>query len=656
MRARWASALAAALVIVLGTGAAASATDPPALGEGRVLDLADVLTPAEVQSVEDRSEELSESAGIDLWVVYVDDFTSPSSAADWANDVAADNGLGPHQYLLAVATEGRMFYLSADTSGPVSEDAVATIERDDVQPELADADWAGAAIAAADGLEAAVDGGPGGGQGGSGAPVLLILLGLAAAGVAVWFVVRAVRRRKAAREDEQALGDLARQAASALVATDDALKTSAQEVGFARAQFGEESTAEFEAALVEARERLDQAFHLQQQLDDDVPDSPEQQRAWLTEILALCEAASTALDEKAAAFDELRKLEQNAPEALARVQEERNAAVGRADAAAAQRDALAATYDAAALAAVADNPEQARARLAFADERLAAAQAAIGAGDGAEAAVAIRSAQQAIAQAHELTDAVGSLRDDLAAADANAEALIADLEKDLAAAAAMSDASGRLAPVVAGTKHQVDTARAQLRSNARRPDEIVTALDRANTEIDTLMAGIRTEREQAERARAVLAQTLLQARAQVSSAQQFITARRGGVGAAARTRLAEADAALSQATVLQDQDPAQALVLARRADALSHQAIQHAQEDVGAFSSGGGSSGGDVFGAMLGGIILGGLTSGGGRGRSGGFGGGFSGGRSFGGGGGRSASRPSRSFGGSRSRRGGGRF
>ena len=366
MRARWAPALVTAIAIVLGGGAAAFATDPPSLGDGRVLDLAEVLTPSQERDVEQRAEALSESSGVDLWVVYVDDFTAPSSAADWANEVAADNGLGPHQYLLAVATEGRMFYLSADSDGPVSENAIAEIEREDIQPELADADWAGAAIAAADGLQDAVSGS----AGGSGAPVLLVVLGIVAAGVVVWLVVRAVKRRRAARADELALSDLARQAASALVATDDALKTSAQEVGFARAQFGEESTAEFEAALADAREKLDQAFHLQQQLDDDEPDSPEQQRAWLTEILGLCEAASDALDAKAAAFDELRKLEQNAPEALALVQEERNAASGRAEEAAVQRDALAAAYAPTALAAVADNPEQARDRLAFADETI----------------------------------------------------------------------------------------------------------------------------------------------------------------------------------------------------------------------------------------------------------------------------------------------
>ena len=82
-------------------------------------------------------------SGADLYVVFVDEFTNPSSSEEWANTVASDNGLGPSQYLLAVATEGRQYYLSADSSGPLSEEEVAGIEAD-VRPYLSDGDYAGA--------------------------------------------------------------------------------------------------------------------------------------------------------------------------------------------------------------------------------------------------------------------------------------------------------------------------------------------------------------------------------------------------------------------------------------------------------------------------------------------------------------------------------
>ena len=170
MRSRWALALTAAFSIVIGGAVSASATDPVSLGNGRVLDDAGVLSAADERAIQQRSEELSQSSNVDLWVVFVDEFTDPSDAADWADQTAIDNGLGSNQYLLAVSTEGRTYHLSADLDGPVSEDALIAIAQQRVQPELRDEDWAGAAIAAADGLADATGGGNGlgGGQAGGG--------------------------------------------------------------------------------------------------------------------------------------------------------------------------------------------------------------------------------------------------------------------------------------------------------------------------------------------------------------------------------------------------------------------------------------------------------------------------------------------------------
>ena len=197
------------------------------------------------------------------------------------------------------------------------------------------------------------------------------------------------------------------------------------------------------------------------------------------------------------------------------------------------------------------------------------------------------------------------------------------------------------------------------------------ALEAANSRIDGVVASVRDSQARAQRARQMLGQQLTQAQAQVSAAEDYITARRGAVGAQARTRLAEAGAALVQARQLEQTAPEQALPLAQRANQLAAQAIQYAQTDVGGFGGGGyggGGGGGDngMLGAVLGGIVINSLLGGGGGGRSrggppmGGFGGGM-----FGGGGGGSSrgrsgggSFRSGSFGGggTRGRRGGGRF
>ncbi|WP_231637101.1 TPM domain-containing protein [Microbacterium sp. No. 7] len=679
-RSRWGFALAVVAALAfggaaLGGTAIASATPPVPLGDSRVVDGADVLTPTQESAVNDHLVAVSDAADLDLWVVYVDHFTNPSNAEDWANQVAYDNSLGPDQYVLAVATEGGAFYLSGDPQyGPVSDAKLGDIEDTRIGPRLSAGDWAGAATAAADGLAAAVGVSMGGSSdGGSGAPgiggILLIVLAIAVVGVIVWLVVRSRRKAAPAPAGEVPLEELAKQAASALVQTDDAVKTSEQELGFATAQFGDAATAEFTRVLGEAKTGLDEAFHLKQQLDDDEPDTPEQTRAWNTRILELCTAANAALDAKAAEFDELRKLEQNAPEALARVQERRIAVAGDPADVAQRLAGLRATYAPDELASIADNPEQAAQRLAFADESLATAEHAIGAGDGAAAAVSIRAAEVAVAQVRALKDAVASRADELARAESGARALIADLEGDFVAAAGLPDADGGLAAIIAAARQTVDAAKAHLGGGQRRPLATLEQLERANADVDARIAHVRGVEEQRRRAAQQLEQVIMQAQGQVTAAEDFVAARRGAVGATARTRLAEAGSTLVHARQLAASDPQQAVQLAQRANELARQAMQHAQRDVSTFSSGGGGS--DLGGAILGGILVNSLLGGGSRGssvpRSGGFGGGsrssggFGGSRSGGSrssGGSRGGSFSAGSFGGSgtRSRRGGGRF
>lgn len=654
MRSRLTSVVAVSLAVLFGgaVAAPAAATEPVTLDETRVLDASDILTDAQEARLDARLAQLQDDTGLGLWVVYVDDFTDPSSAEDWANATAERNNLGPNQYLLAVATEGRAYYLSADSSGPISPDAVARIEQERVLPALSDRDWAGAGTAAADGLQEARSGG-----GGGGLVWVVVIVVAALAALVVWALVRRRRRGAGAASGKAQvpLEELERQAGAALVRTDDAISTSAQELGFAKAEFGDAATGEFEQAIAAARASLQQAFALQQKMDDETPDSPEQRRAWYEEILERSRAAEAALAEKAGAFEALRDLAANAPEALARVQQRRAEVGARAAESDARLTQLRAAYRAEALSAIADNPDQARDRLTFADARLAEAQREVAAGDGAAAAVGIRAAEQAVAQAAQLQDAITKLAADLEAAERDGAALVTELEADLAAAAATPDPDARLAPVIAATRQNLDAAREDLTGAHRDPLSALTLLERANTAIDGALGQVREAQQRADRARSVLSQTLLQAKAQISAAEDFITARRGAVGATARTRLAEAGATLVQATQAQDGDPERALALAQRAASLAEEATRRAQSDVGSFAGGGNAGGGGDFGGMLGGIIMGSLLSGGGSRRSSGGFGGFGGGSSRRSGG-RSGGSIGRSSGGSRSRRGGGRF
>ena len=658
MRARsaWAFALAAALALG-GTASVASATDPVELGSGYIVDAVDVLSGDEEAALFDRLSELYDTTGVDLYAVFVDEFTNPADAQSWADEVASGNGLGPQQYLLAVAVDGRQYYISADTTGPLTDEQVAAIE-ESIVPDLRDGDYAGAVVTAADGMQEELESGI--------SPWVIVLLVATAVSIVVliWLVVRNRRANSAAGRPKTPpvvpLADLEREASSALVQTDDALKTSEQELGFARAQFGDKATTEFVEALSTARRLLEKAFTLRQRLDDETPDSDEQKRAWNQQIIQLCAQADAGLDDKAEAFDELRRLEQDAPEALARVRDAHRRAADALEEADARLTSLSASYAPDALATIADNPAQARERLSFADEQLTAADAAIADGERGDAAVSIRAAEDAVGQAELLEQAVHKLTADFAEAERGASHLIADLENDVATASALPDPDGRIAAVIAATRGEIDRGRGMLTGTDRRPLMTLQALEAANTQIDDTVRAVRDEQERARRAAQLLDQQILQAQAQMSAAEDFITARRGAVGAQARTRVAEAGASLVRAQQLRASDPAQALTHAQRADQLAAQAIRSAQADVGSFSGSMQSTrsgGGDMMGAVLGGIVINSLLGGGSGGRRSGGGFGFPRGSGSRGRSSRGGFRPA-SFGGggTRGRRGGGRF
>ncbi|WP_400993806.1 TPM domain-containing protein [Agromyces sp. GXQ0307] len=654
--------------ILLQAPAIAHAEQPVEFGESPIVDTVGALTADETAEVEAAIREAADETGRQLFVAYVGEFDDPADAGSWATETANDNNMGSEDYLLAVAIDGRAYQLSAADDASLSAEEVDRIAVQVIEPHLRDGDWAAAAIAGAEAI------GGGGASGGGLGWLWIVLLVVAAAIVVVIVIVR--RRSRNGVEAEQGppevpIEELRRRAGGALIAADDAMKTSEEELGFAVASFGEEAAGEFLAALATATSKVREAFALQQRLDDHEPDTEPQQREWYAGILGLTEEAEALLDAQAERFDALRALEQNAPQALAGVEEairDAEAAIGPA---AARLHALSAQYGATALASVADNPEQARARIAFARDSAAEASAAIGRGEAGSAAVDIRAAEEAADQARLLAAAVERLAADLGDGDRAVAAGVDDLDADVRTARGMSDAA--LDALADRVEAEASALRADLGRPGRSPHELAARLDAVNREIDAAIQGARDAAVEAQRARTELDRALLAARSRVQAAEDYLVARRGAIGAEARTRLAEAGRLVVEAQSLAATDAARALAAAQRADRLAGEAMSLAQQDVGGFGggfggtvgpggygapSGRGATGGDLFGAVLGGILIDSML-GGGR-RSGGFGGGapggFAGRPSGGFGGGR---RAPGSFGGSatRSRRGsGGRF
>ncbi|MGO4104754.1 YgcG family protein [Leifsonia sp. YAF41] len=684
----WSKLGAALLVSALAVGVPtiAYAESPVDFGASHIVDKTGALGNREGE-VAAAITKLADETGTDLFVAYVDSFTGVSNREEWADQTADQNGLGTNDVLLAVATGDRQYQLSVSPNFTLTDAQLSEIESVAIEPPLRQNDWAGAGIGAANGLSQSLQGqavttpqitpgkaDPGSGGGGFGVFVGILIV-VVAVGVIIFLAMRRRRKNGAGAGGPAAVQavptpQLKQQAGSALVQTDDAIKTSGQELGFAVAQYGEAATTAFQAAVTDATALLRQAFTLQQRLDDSEPDSEEQQRAWYSQILDLCAQANAALDEQAADFDELRQLEKNAPQAAATVAAAAAAAQARIAAAEASLADLSARYTATSIATVADNPAQARERVTFAESAVAEANTRLAAGDTGAAAVGIRAAEDSVDQATLLLDAVDRLGADLKQAAATVGPVITDLETDLVAARALpvtGGASASLPSVIAQTEQTLAAVKARLADGAINPIELVQTLEAANAPMDAALHGVREAAVQQQRAQAALSHTLLAARSQVSAAEDFITARRGAVGAEARTRLAEAGRLVVQADSLSASDPATALAAAQRADALAAEAIRLAQNDVNGFNatsgdpfgglfgeqasrSSGSGGGNGAMGAILGGILINTLLTGGGGSRGGG------GGMFGGGGGSRGGSRSAGSFGGggTRSRRGGG--
>ncbi len=665
-------ALLAALVSGLLAPAGALATDPFRVGS-QLEDRVGVLRGDET-AVRDALEELQDAENVQLWAVFVDTF-SGLSAQEWAYETAVRSDLGLRDVLLAVAVEDRAYAYSVDEGFPLSDGELDDVMAESVEPQLADDEWADAAIGAAEGLQEALAGGGGTGSGGEPATssggsgfagAILVVVLLVVVALVVWFLVRRARARRGAQEAAPGaegtpaipLAELRRRAGAAIVETDDALKTSAQEVGFAVAQFGEEQAAPFQQALDEAQRDLSEAFKLYKQFDDDADEA--RQREVLTAVLQHTDAANEKLDAQSERFDKLRDLERQAPEVFAALDRQLAELDSRVPQVEGEIAALARVYSADALKAVAANPVEAASRITFSREQVVAGREDLAAGRSGEAAVSALAAQEAAAQAQTLLDAVGRLGKDLAEAQGRIDDAIAETRRDIAEAHA-AGAGAQLAALIAAAEAAVAAAGGAAGPlGGRDPLAALRHLEEADAALENALKGVRDDQARRAKATAALERTLAAARAQIAAAADFITTHRGGIGSEPRSLLAEAQRHLDQAVALSASDPVTASQHASSAHELARRALDEAQSEAGQAPWGlpggtrlpdtGGGFGGGFGGAILGGILAEMMRGGSGR-SSGGFGRSSGGGMRGGGGG---FAPPSFGGSGTRMRRGGG--
>ena len=436
---------------------------------------------------------------------------------------------------------------------------------------------------------------------------------------------------------------LARQANALLIATDERIRDAAQETDFAEAQYGPEAVVSFRNAVAEAKGEMVKAFAIRQKLDDATPEDEPTTIAMLQEIIQRTTRAQDRLDAETERIRELHDLERDAPKVLSELPTRIEAVEKRLAAATATMSQLQA-YAESALAPIRGNIEEAQKGLAGAREAVTVGNDAAARDDRPDLAVATRTALEGVTGATALLDEIDQVAAAIADAERRVDGELRSAEQDLADAT--SALEGR--PVNTGAVARLraaETALAAARSaRAATPPDPIEALrlaTEAHRLADDALLAAHDAAAAADRVVAAADSTIQTATAEYDRAAAFIASRRRGVGEVARTRLAEAQRHLVQATSLLDTDPANALQAGRRAQALAQEAYVAAQDDFSDWDQGGpgwgqrsGTLQGDqtaqVLGSILGGVV-GGVLSGAGRG--GGWGGSPWGGGGLGGGG-----------------------
>jgi TPM domain len=616
--------------------ASTAAAQPPFRLTGYVTDNAGALTGSTRSDVDSAVNKLYTDRHVRLWVVYVDTF-SGQPPVSWAQSTRRASDLDGSDALLAVATTDRSYaFLVPQSIKSITSREVDDLRVNMIEPALHRSDWGDAAIKAANGLNKTPNAV-------SWTPMLIGLAVIAAVVVILLLVMRRRRARRraaalaAARQVDptdpdalagvplEALDDLSR---AMVVEVDNAVRTSANELALAVEEFGARQTEPFSRAVDNAKAALTQAFNVRQQLDDAIPETPEQRRDLLTRVIVSAARADRELESQTHAFEQLRDLVINAPSRLDGLTQQVVELTARLAPAEQRLAELTKEFAASALTSVAGNATTARERLAFADENIgrareSATHAVIG--QQTDLVDAFRAAESALGQARALLDAVDNAAGDIRHAATELPSVIAHVEDGI------GQADSRLRQANSPHVRDLSTARnaaakavdAARRNGSADPLGAFSALTKAGADLDRLLATVAEEQANADRLNRTLEQALFSADSQVRAASDYIDTRRGSVGPEARTRLAEAGRHLQAARDKRSTNVTDAIAHAHTAASLAAEAQSLADDDVRFVQRSYTGGGGSHMGAMMGGIILGDLLGGA---MGGGVGGGWGGG------------------------------
>lgn len=396
---------------------------------------------------------------------------------------------------------------------------------------------------------------------------LLLVGGVIAIAIAV---ARSSRRNRlaaqqAAQVDAESAARAAQEANRQLLSADEQVRTATDELNYARAQFGLNSTDEFARAIEAGKAAVSRGFSAQAQMNSAT--APAEQLRLATAIMQDLGANMNPLSTIQASFATKRAEQASLPERIAEARERLAEELTDLERAKSELASISTLYPAQMLASLQDNPEQAAALLTSARTALDTAEASAPT-DRAHAASALDTALRALTMANHQTDAIFSAKSDLDAIRDRLVSAISSISSDITDVNELNTDPAVFNPLVADAHEAIAEAQAAL-ANTGDPLAALEHLRMSEATLDAALEPLRTKEEAYEKARTAAEAQISLAESAVSQAERYVQGRRGAIDLDLRSTLNNAETALSTARRSLEDDPEAASTHAMNARALA---------------------------------------------------------------------------------------
>lgn len=389
-----------------------------------------------------------------------------------------------------------------------------------------------------------------------------------------------------------------------LLSADEQVRSAADELDFARAQFSIAATDEFARTLEAARAAVARGFERQKQMEDATGDA--EKRSMASAIMRDLGENMNPLSAVQAAFEQRRSEQATLPSRITEASERLVEQRGDLERATAELAAIAGIYPAQMLTSLQDNPEQAHALLETAASAIEAAKQAVDT-DRALAESTLDTAHRALMMAKHQTDAIFSAKSDLDAIRDRLGAAIGSISADLADVTSLRAEPTVFDPLVADARAAIAEGQAALMNNGD-PLAALEHLRTSEANIDAALAPLRSQRENAEKARANAQAQISLAETAFERAERYVQGRRGAIDLSVRSTLHDSEQSLKAARAAISSDPAKASALASdaraKADSVLATPLPSAADSWNAGYSGRPTSPGSSIGSSLGEALL----------------------------------------------------